>query len=335
MMNSRTTGILRCVLSASLVLAAGSLCAAPDAISILRNMLESEGRVAFTAHQVTNISQRPSVTSEQIVYRDGYRGMRTEYLAPPLMKGEVMADDGRMMAHLVPRQKVLRMGPSRLAVLRQRTEQAAQALSRNQLRVELVGHDRIADQATYVIVVRPRGADQGPTRKFWVDTNKWVKLKTEDVGPNRTVVSTSYYTRVQFLDSIPESKFRVEAPPGYRVQRDRGTVALLPLDKAKSLIRFRMVQPAYAPSGYKLVGAMVEPFRGSHILGLRYTNSVNSFTLFQTPERTLDRAFIERLHEGPVRPRQGVFSWRQGPLSLTLVGNLPGGEAEKIKNSVK
>ncbi|MBP6964386.1 MAG: hypothetical protein KBC96_08275 [Armatimonadetes bacterium] len=335
MIKLRITGIMSGALSAGLVMAAGSLCAAPDAVSILRNMLDSEGRVAFTAHQVTTISKGPSVTSEQIVYRDGFNGMRTEYIAPPALKGEVMADDGRMMAHLVPQQKVLRIRPSRLAVLRQRTEQAAQALSRGQLRAELVGNDRIADQATYVIVVRPRGGDQGPTRKFWVDTNKWVKLKTEDVGPNGAVVSTSYYTRVQFLDSIPESKFRIEAPPGYRVRHDRGVGGLVPVDKARSMIRFRMVEPGYVPAGYKLVGAAVEPFRGSHILGLRYTNNVNSFTLFQTPERTLDRRFIERLHDGPVRPKQGVFSWRQGPLSLTLVGNLPAGEPDKIRNSVK
>ena len=156
-------------------------------------------------------------------------------VAPPKLKGEVMADDGRVSAHLIPSQKVLRFHPSRLMVLRQRTEQAAQALSKGNLRVELVGKDEIAGRTAYVVVVKPRRGDQGPVRKFWVDADKWVKLKTEDIAPNGTVVSNSYYTRIQFVKDIPDSKFRIEPPAGYRVERVPGPPGLLPLDKARKL----------------------------------------------------------------------------------------------------
>jgi len=318
-----------------MLMLAGNLCAAPDATTIIRNMLDSEGKASFTAYQVTTISRGPSVTSEQIVYRRGYSGMRIEYIAPAVLKGEIMADDGRVSMHLIPRQKVIRTHPSRLAVLRQRTDQAIQALSKGQLSVELVGADKIAGESVYVLVVRPRRGDQGPVRKFWVDTEKWVKLKTEDIGPNGTVASTSYYTRIQYLNDIPDAKFRIDPPEGYRVERNDGPPGLMPLDKARKMVRFRLAQPGDVPPGFRLVGAAVEPFRGSHIVGLRYTNNVSSFSLFETPERTLNPRFMERLHEGPVRPGRGVYSWRKGPLNFTLVGPLSSDQIKRIVNSMK
>ncbi len=303
--------------------------------TILKNMLEAEGRAAYSAHQVTTISRGPSVTSEQTIYRHGFKGMRMEYILPAPLKGEIMADDGRVSAHLIPRRKLLKLGPSRLAVLRERTAQTRQALSKSQLRIELVGRDRIAGQAAHVIVVKPRRGDRGPIRKFWVDADKWVKLKTEDVAPNGTVASTSYFTKIQYLNDVPDSKWSIEAPAGYRVERVTGPPGLMPLDKARKMVRFRVVEPGYMPPGFRLAGAAVEPFRGSHILGLRYTNNVASFSLFQTPEKALSPRFMERLHEGPVRPGKGIYSWRKGALNLTLVGNLPSDQIRKIRDSVK
>lgn len=318
-----------------LLAASGTLRAEIAPTTIVRNMLEAEGRAAFSAYQVTTISRGPSVTSEQTVYRHGFRGMRMEYVVPAPLKGEVMADDGRVSAHLIPRRKVLRLNPSRLAVLKERTEQAQQALARGHLQVELVGRDQIADQAAYVVVVKPRRGVQGQVRKFWIDTDKWVKLKTEDIGPNGAVVSTSYYTRIQYLNDVPDSKFTIDPPEGFRVERNLGPAGLLPLEKARKMVRFRVIEPDYVPPGFKLVGAAVEQFRGSHILGLRYTNNVTSFSLFQTPEKELSPKFLERLHEGPVRPDRGIYSWKEGSLTLTIIGNLPSDQIKKIRESVK
>lgn len=335
-MTIRRGQILSIGLLVGLLLAAvGVAHAEIDPVTILRNMLNAEGTASFTAYQVTTISRGPAVTSEQIVFRQGYQGMRMEYESPPKLKGEVLADDGRVSAHLIPSQKVVRLHPSRLLVLRQRTEQAAQALAKGHLRVELVGKDKIAGQTAFVLIVRPRRGDQGPVRKFWIDATKWVKLKTEDVAPNGTVVSTSYYTRIQYLNDIPDGKFRIEPPPGYQVRRDLGPPGLLPIESALKMVKFAVVRPEYLPPGFKLAGAAVEPFRGSHILGLRYTNNVTSFSLFETPEKSLNPRFMQRLHEGPVRPGKGIYSWRRGALNLTLVGSLPSDQIKRIVASMK
>lgn len=319
---------------AILMLVAASSGADIDGATVLEKMLEAEGNVVFTAHQVTTLAKGPPLTSEQIVYRAGFKGMRTEYIAPPLLRGEIMADDGHVLAHFMPRAKVVKLRPSRLAALRQRTAQAAEAFKRGYLKVELVGRDRIAGRTAYVIEVKPARGGGGPARKFWVDADKWAKLKTEDIAPGGTVLSTSYYTRISFVNAIPDEKFRFQPPSGVRTEHMHRRQKLIPIQKARELVRFQILEPDYVPPGFRLAGAAVIPFRGSHLVGLRYTDGVSSFSLFETPERILSRKFLERLHKGPVRPGKGVYSWRRGRLNLTIVGHIPSDQIRKIASSV-
>ena len=317
------------------LLAVGAAMAEPiDGPTVLKRMLEAEGRVAFTAHQVTTLARGPSLTSEQIVYRAGFRGMRIEYIEPPRLKGEIRADDGRALVHFVPKANVVKIGPSGLAALRTRTEQAAQGFRKGNLSVELVGKDKIAGRTAYVIEVRPKLRRKAPTRKFWVDSEKWVKLKTEDIAPDGTVASMSYYTKIDFVNAIPDEKFRFKAPPGVRVER-RMAPAPVSIEKARELVGFRVLEPAYLPPGFKPAGAMVQPFRRGKLVVIRYTDGVSSFSLFQTPGRMLKPRFLERLHEGPVQPDKGIYSWRKGNLNLTIIGQLPMDQIRKIASSVK
>jgi len=323
------------ILALLLILAAGASFAQQiDGGTVLKNMLEAEGKVAFTAHQVTTLARGPSLTSEQIVYRDGFKGMRMEYIEPPPLKGEIMADDGRVLAHFIPSKKVVEMHPSRLAGLRQRTEQASPAFRRGHLGIELVGKDKIAGRTAYVIEVKPKERHPGPTRKFWVDAEKWIKLKTEDIAPDGTVVSMSYYTRIDFVDSIAEEKFRFQPPPDVRVERETIS-APLSIEKARRMVNFRILEPSYVPPGFKRVSAAVVPFRHGKLVNLRYTDGVSSFSLFQTPGHVLNPRFLERLHEGPMRHGTGVYSWRHGDLNLTIVGQLPTDQMRRIAASMK
>ncbi|MGB9586970.1 MAG: hypothetical protein ACPL7O_02200, partial [Armatimonadota bacterium] len=117
-----------------------------DGRTVLKNMLEAEGKAVFTAHQVTTLARGPAVTSEQTVCRAGFKGMRIEYLEPPALRGEVIADDGHVYAHLIPREKVLRVGPSRLKMLQTRMNETHAGFKRGALDVSLLGKDRIASR---------------------------------------------------------------------------------------------------------------------------------------------------------------------------------------------
>ena len=329
----RTIGIL---ISALALLVPG-VPAFPESIdgrTIILRMLDAEGAAVYSAYQVTVLNRNRSVRSEQIVYRSGFDGMRMEYNSPPVMDGEIMVDDGRVLTHLIPRTRVVRTGPSRLAELKVRTSEAEKAHRKGRLNVQYLGRERVAGRDAYVVQVTA-GQRKSPTRKFWVDTDEWVKLKTQDIAPDGAVQSTSYYTRIDYLDSIPDSKFRVEVPDGYRVDRKPGGGESLSLDEARKEVPFRILEPKHLPRGFKAVGVKVIPFRRGQMVAIRYTDGVTSFSLFQTQERFLDRKFLDRLNEGPVQPGRGIHSWRQGGLNLTLVGKLSQDQLEKIAESVK
>lgn len=317
------------------VIIGGALAEPIDGPTVLRRMLAAEGTAAFIAHQVTTLTRGPALTSEQTVYRDGFRGMRTEYISPPQLAGEIMVDNGKEMIHFVPGHKVARVRPSRLFALKQRTQEAARAFLHGALDVELVGKDKIADRPTFVLVVKPRGKEKAQTRKFWVDSEKWIKLKTEDIGPDGTVLSTSYYTKIEFLDKLPQEKFQFEPPPGVKIERGPARTQVMPLEKVRQLVKFRILEPTYLPNGFKCIGATAIPFRQGKIVVLRYSDGILSFSLFQTPGRVLDRGFLQRLRQGPSPSGKNIYSWRRGDLNLTLVGPIPLHEVQKIAESVR
>ena len=328
----RITTITLCLLLGLAVVCAASA-EKLDGPTVLKKMLEAEEHASFTAHQVTTITRKPSLTSEQIVYRDGLKGMRMEYLAPPGLKGEVMADDGKRLAHYIPKEKVVKMHPSRLAVLKMRSDQISQGLAKKELQITLIGKDKVAGRNAYVVEVKPRLRRQGQTRKFWVDTEKWVKLKTEDIAPDGSVASTSYYKKIDFTGSISGDKFRIEPPAGVRVEQDPASNMPMSVEEAQKAAKFRLLQPTYLPPGFKPAGATVIPFRHGVMVGLRYTDGVSSFTFFQTPLAPGNRG---HLRHGPVQPGKGVYSWRLGDMNLTLVGPvISPDQMRRIADSVK
>ena len=324
---------LICHISLILVLAA-SQAYAIDGRTVLANMLKAEGRVSYIAHEVTTLAREPAVTSEQTVYRAGFKGMRTEYTQPDILKGEIRADDGRVLAHLIPRARVLETRPSRIAEMREWAEHSEGALQRGDIEIELVGKDKIAGRNAYVLELKPKHHHHGK-RKFWVDTEKWVKLRTEDITPEGTVASMSYYTKIEFVKTIPDEKFRIEAPEGYRVERESGPPHTMPLEQAKQAAGFRVLEPSYLPPGFKVAGAAVMPFRGGKIVSIRYTDGVNTLSLFQARGDMLNPRFLRRLHEGPVQPGRGVYSWRKGDLNLTIISRISMDDIRRVAASVK
>lgn len=321
------------LVSLILVLAAAQAHAI-DGRTILANMLKAEGSVAYIAHEVTTLAREPAVTSEQTVYRSGFKGSRVEYTQPDLLKGEIRADDGKVLAHLIPKDKLMVKRPSRIAGMREWAEHSAKALQKGEIEVDLVGKDKIAGRNAYVIELHPRHHHQGK-RKLWVDTEKWVKLRTEDITPEGTVASLSYYTKIEFVKNIPDGKFHVEKPEGYRVEREEGPIRTMPLEKVRRMAGFQILEPSYLPSGFKVAGAAIIPFRDGKIVSIRYTDGVNTLSLFQAKGETLNPRFLKRLHEGPVQPGKGIYSWRKDDRNLTIISRISMDDIRRVAGSVK
>jgi outer membrane lipoprotein-sorting protein len=329
----RTIEITACFL---LIFAAVSSAHAEiDGQTALRNMLEAESKVSFIAHEVTTLARGPAVTSEQIVYRAGMKGMRMEYLSPPQLKGEIRADDGKTLAHYIPQKKVLHIRPSRIASRRNWAEHGHRFFRPDHLDVQLVGRDKIAGRSAYVVEVRPRADGKEPRRKFWIDTRKWIKLRTEEIAPDGTVLSMTYFTKIDFVDSIPDSKFHIEPPPGVSVEKEREHPHEMSMEEARRHVDFTILEPSYVPPGFKFTGAGILPFREGKLIVLRYTDGVSTISMFQTPGERLNPKFLEHLREGPSRSDAGVYTWRVRDMNLTIVGRISQDEIRRMAASVK
>ena len=326
------------LICACLVLAAASASLAEiSGDTVLKNMLDADGRVCFIAREVTTLARGPAVTSEQTVYRAGLRGMRMEYTEPPQMKGEIRVDDGKTLWYYIPKQKLVKQRPSRIASVKHWGQESGGFFKREKPGAKLVGRDKIAGRDAYVIEVRPHFRERATMRKFWVDTEKWIKLKSEEISPEGTVLSTSYYTKIEFVKSIPDSKFRFQPPSGVTVEKeaDEGYFRRISIEEARKSAGFRLLEPTYLPKGFKLTGATVVPFRSGKIISFRYTDGVNALSIFQTTGDKLSPKFLEHLRHGPTRSGSEVYSWQVGKVNLTIVSRISLDEVRKVAASVK
>ncbi len=304
-----------------------------DAKTALKNMFEAERKVCFIGHEVTTITRGPALTSEQTVYRAGIKGMRMEFTSPDRLKGEVRADDGHVLAHYSPQRKELKLRPSRMEPMQSWMHHAGGMFGDGHLDAQIVGKDKVAGRTAYVVQINAHGRE-GSSRKVYIDTEKWVKLKTEEIAPGGTVVSMSYFTKIEFVSSIPDDKFHITPPPGVHIEREMRRPDSMSIADAKKQAGFTVLQPSYVPDGFKLAGAAIIPFREGKIVSLRYTDGVNAVSLFQTPGDRLSPRFLERLRQGPSRGGE-VYTWQQGKMSLTIVGRIPMDQIRRMAQSIK
>jgi negative regulator of sigma E activity len=319
-----TKNLRTLTLTAALIWAAGTAFAQQmDGLTVLRNMLHAESNASYTAHQVTVLSR---AASEQDVVRNGYKGMRVEYTAPPSLRGEIMVDDGTSIRHLVPGQRLLVQRASRLAGLRALTAQLGRTLRQGNLQVDLLGRDTVAGRPTYIIEVRPGLRRPAPIRRFWVDSDKWVKLKTVEIARNGTETSTSYYTKIDFPRRLPHGAFMLDVPSDFRAVDRPRLGGLLKLVEIRGQVDFQVRKPSYLPAGFKLLGGRVIPFRRGEMVALRYTDGVASFSLFQARASSI---------RGIPRPNTSLYTWRQGEMVFTLVGSIPPEAVRRVADSVR
>ena len=335
MKNYMATKIIIIALFAALISMGKASAQQVNGPTILKKMLEAETRVSFTARQVTTISKGPVRTSEQIIWRSGLSGMRLEFVRPAGLRGEIMADDGKTLSHYLPKENTVKTRPSRLASMKARIAQIARAFKKREIDVQMLGRDKVAGRSAYIVQISPKLRRQGDIRKIWIDSEKWVKLRTDDIAPNGKLISSSYYTSIDFVDSIPNEKFRIDKPAGARVERDPIRPGLMSIDKLQRLVGFQIMKPSYLPDGFKLVGGTVRPFRGGKLVVLRYSDGVNSFSLFQTPARMLNPKFMERLHRDPSRAGVDTYTWQSRGSNLTIVGSITQEQVHRVADSVR
>jgi outer membrane lipoprotein-sorting protein len=307
-----------------------------DGAHILMNMLESESKTSFTGVQITSVDDGAPKLSRQRVTRDRLNSLRIEWLAPAEMKGEVMIDNGRQIMRYVPGAKAIHVRPSHVAVRRNHAGEIAERLKNGTLRVTVIGQEKVAGRKTYVIEVTSTQG-RGPTRRFWVDTEKWVRLKSVETNAAGKVQSSSSFIQVKFMDSIPASNFAMPVPAGVTVTRSPMMDArhFKTVPEAQPEVNFKVVTPTYIPSGFKQAGVTVSHFRGLKLVSIRFTDNISSYSIFETPLEAVHGPFMRGLRDGQAQnPGQGMYFWKVGTLNVSVLGHLEPSEVKRIVDSM-
>lgn len=319
------------LLAVTAIIISGAAADQIDGRTVLHNMMEAEKTAVYIANEVTYINEFSELRSEQTIYHAGMKGNRIEYTSPAKLRGMVIADNGSQSIFYNPKMKKMTIGPSWLGMMG-RHRGMPPPMPRGGPNAEIKGIESVAGRQAYVVEIKP---PFGPKRfrRIWIDKERWIHLKTEELTEDGQVKSRSFYKTVKFVRDIPASRFTVKPGSDVQVEQMPGPV-FLTVEQAKNAVRFRILQPSYLPKGFKTEGAAVIPFRGGKIIGLRYSDGVNAFTIFQSPQEVLEPGFLRRLHEGPIRSGGEMYSWRNGNLNLTIVGKIPPSEIKRISDSM-
>ena len=302
--------------------------------ALLLRYLRDGLRRKFVAHETTRLLRGQVRESQQIVKQSGSGAMRVEYLSPPAMRGEIVLVVGRRMLRYSPSDGVVRESQAPPAGALGRAVALMEGIRSGAVRVQVVGQEMVAGRQAAIVEVRGAGSD-GFYKRLWIDVQSGVRLKIEDADPTGTVVSTSYFTRIDLDPELDGREFQPESLPAReRPTRRFRAVPYASVAEAQQQVGFAIREPALPP-GYRLLGVWVAPAPGGgQTVLLRYTDGVTSFTLSQHPVpprwglRPPDRLPGRREEPGAVR-------WVSGGRIYVLLGNLPSEAVDRIVSSLR
>jgi hypothetical protein len=306
---------------ALLLALAGLAAAIPAHAEEPRELLSEslEPRVkGYQGEQVTEVTPaaggRKRATRQQ-VFRSGNR------LLIRYRNGRVVFDNGQEQLVYLPAQGTAERRPSQFS--RARLAQQRRALRNGRIAVTQLPDGDVAGIPSYVVSVKmPSGVE----RRVWIDKERRVQLRQDEVRPAGRAVST-YFTRISFED--PQGAASFELPADVRiVDRLQGR----PLPAARAAQRARawggLLQPRQVPAGYVLRGYYPHTFKGqAGLVGVYDGPGNKTFSVFQGPA----------IGSGTMSPRKRnrlqVLSAPRGSAVVTVIG--PEGEdLQKVVDSM-
>lgn len=342
-MNRFARLILPCLAISSLI--GGASGPSPDAAGILRKSHAAENQARYIGRLTTELVRGagPSAKADVAIQRSG-RLSRMQYLTGP-SAGSVIIDDGRSMTRLD--------ASSRTAYISETPDAPEQLdLLLSNYQPVLAGNAKIAGRECYLIKITPKCACN-PSEKLWIDKGSSVALKTEKYGSDGRITSSTEYRSIDYSARPGASAFRV--PSGWKIVKIAGASAV-GLDAVRRAVGFTPKRPGYVPKGYKFDDYYV---RGApscaSFAGLRYTNGLNTISVFERKGGCFGRGFGCGRGRGrgarcgaggcaPTgpgccllvnQPQARIVHTTVGDLTVLVVGDIALTELQKIAGSFK
>ena len=325
----------------------------PESLKILQRIMNAEENVAYVGTRmiVMNTSRGTVAREEAVIHQppeihavtvlpileDGISLKRGDQ---ELHKGsERNRREGRRDQRRGDRRR-FSLDRKRMATLSQRE---VELLAQNYV-FNSVPADPIAGQDTDLVTVSPR-FEARPTKRLYLARDTGVILRIEDFDSDGNLRFMSVYTQISFEEDAVEQKLaewrRDEKSPAEKRRRRSQPITL---DKAKTVLGDKLIEPTYLPPGFQLLEARYFKHRSDTVY-LRYTDGMLTFTVFESKskqerDRGAKRAGMQHMqiqgttarHEkrGPTH----ILQWAISDLNFTVMGELHRNELIKVAESL-
>lgn len=326
--SDRTSNLCGLTACAALVMAVSVVCASADAtpLQILHRSISARTSVSFSGTRtVVLFDDGVKVRGvQQRVYCKAPDKMRIELLAPSPERGKLSLTNGRVHWEYHPQRGRALRGhqPAPSELVKQRLQELKKIAQR--MHLQYCGRETIAGREAHVIKVY--SAEGVPVKKSYVDTERYVTLKTQRFDAHGNVKSSAYYTQITYDPAFPPGLFDFEPPPDCSIVDSPRPSRRMSLTSAQQQVGFDAALPSYLPPGYVFHEdrvAVIE-INKRKALWLTFSNGVETFSLFQ------------RRACGPsdVRHRGRSVTWTSGDYCFTLMGALGRDEMRKVRSSI-
>jgi hypothetical protein len=304
------------------------------AIEALRRMITVGLTRAFIAREV-EVSAKGGEREQWVHWNPG-KGMRRESIRPA---GGIFLDNFRRAYMFDPKSKQWYERDSVLPKPQGRISDVIFRLYKGELKATLDGTDKVAGRETEIVRVSPPTGVKGIVRRFWVDKATGMRLRSEEIGEDGRLNSSSY---ILSIDLTP--KFRAEdfEPPANPIAFSHGKKTTYATVEEAVKAGVKVLKPEYLPPGFSL-GVIevhgdgerlrvVQRYRnGITVISLERTRLENTPAKFQERLATRKSAFIDDLGTGSWK----AYIWREGDDAFILFGSLSEDQMERIAKSLR
>ena len=247
------------------------------------------------------------------------------YLAPPMIKGRRILDNGKLRIEYIPGMNNPKHSSSLNSSLAKSRRKKGLNLILANYTISQLPDEYIAGREVYVISLVPQYPGS-PGLKRWIDKETFLPLKQERYNSEGKLTFSSQFTEIHFgkkiseeeLNDIPESGENGKLIPPHRVISD--------IEELKEISRFPLSFPKYLPSGYSFQEGVL--LNGGKRVALTYTNGLETIVLFQGPPINLK---IQGDREMPFGTK---FRTDKGK-TFVLIANISEEELTKIMESIE
>lgn len=314
----------------AVAVAAGSMILAQseiDPLDVLRRSIAARNSVDFSGVRTVVVFEdgRKVRGVEQRIDCDAPDKLRVVVLAPEEEAGRLCITNGHERWDYDP--GIGRAVQAHVPHPKRVTQQRLRELERlaHRMKLQYVGTESIAGRPVHVVKVYTR---QGlPAKKTWVDTQRFLPLKTQRFDSHGRMRSSAYYTSIDYSPTFSPGLFDFTPPADATVVQVPRPGERMPLPRAQQRAGFEAALPDYLPPGYHFQKDRVAVLKigGRKALWLSFSNGADTFSLFQRPG------------SGPADPlhRGRSVTWEDGGFRFTLMGPLSDEEMRQVRATMK